>query len=200
MMAATPTTTWMKLTRRFGGDGNLLRRRSDLVDAWLLPAAIAAFLVLGPIVAVVTVAWVHADEAAARHAQLSWHRVEAVLLQAVPGPEMSGNGTNSWLASTPARWTVNGRPYSGDVPAAAGSRAGSVAPVWLDRAGKVQPPPPTAAQLGDRAVTATSIALAILAMLLAGLALLGKRALDKRRLASWETAWLAVGPRWSHQG
>jgi hypothetical protein len=64
----------------------------------------------------------------------------------------------------------------------------------------VQPPPPTAAQLGDRAVTATSIALAILAMLLAGLALLGKRALDKRRLASWETAWLAVGPRWSHQG
>jgi hypothetical protein len=198
MMAATPTTTWMKLTRRFGGDGNPLRRRSDLVEAWLLPAAIAAFLVLGPIVAVVTVAWVHADEAAARHAELSWHRVEAVLLQAVPGPEMSGDGTNGWLSSTPARWTVSGRRYRGDVQAAAGSRAGSGVPVWLDRAGTVQAPPLTPAQLGDRAVTAALIALAILAMVLAGVACLGKRALDKRRLASWETAWLAVGPRWSH--
>lgn len=199
-MAVTPTTTWMKLARRLGRDGNPLRRRSDILEAWLLPAAIAAFLVLGPIIAVVTVAWEHADVAAARHAQLSWHRVDAVLLQAVPGPEMSDNGANSWLAATPARWTVNGRPYKGDVPAAAGSRAGSVVSVWLDRAGKVQAPPLTAAQLGDRAVTGMSTALAILAMLLAGLAWLGKRALDKRRLASWETAWLAVGPRWSHQG
>ncbi len=199
-MTVTPTTTWMKLARRLGRDGNPLRRRSDIVEAWLLPVAIAAFLALGPIVGVVTVAWVHADGAAARHAQLSWHRVGAVLLQAVPGPEMSDNGANSWLAWTPARWTVNGRPHSGDVPAASGSRAGSVVPVWLDRAGKVQEPPLTAAQLGDRAVATTWIALAILAMLLAGLAWLGKRALDKRRLASWETAWLAVGPRWSHQG
>ena len=199
-MTATPTTRWMKLTRRFGRDGNPLRRRSDLVEAWLLPAAIAAFLALGPIVAVVTVAWVHADQAAARHAQLSWRRVEAVLLQAAPGPEMSDNGANSWFESTLARWTVNGRHYSGDVPAAASSRAGSVVPVWLDRAGKVHEPPLTAAQLGDRAVTVTWIALAILAMLLAGLACLTKRALDKRRLASWETAWLAVGPRWSHHG
>ena len=199
-MTVTPTTTWMKLARRLGRDGNPLRRRSDIVEAWLLPAALAAFLILGPIVAVVTVAWVHADEGAARHAQLSWHQVDAVLLQAVPGPEMSDYGANGWLAWTPARWTVNGLRHSGEVPAAAGSRAGSAVPVWLDRAGKAHAPPLTAAQLGDRAVTATWIALAILAMLLAGLAGLGKRALDKRRLASWETAWLAVGPRWSHQG
>jgi hypothetical protein len=199
-MTVTPTTMWMKLARRLGRDGNPLRRRTDIVDAWLLPAAIAAFLVLGPIVAVVTVAWVHADAAAARHAQLSWHRIDAVLLRAVPGPEMSDFGANGWLAWTPARWTVAGRTHSGDVPAASGSRAGSAVPVWLDRAGKVQAPPLTAAQLGDVAVTATWIALAILAMLLAGLTLLVKRALDKRRLASWETAWLTVGPRWSHQG
>ena len=84
-MMATPTTTWMKLTRRLGRDGNPLRRRSDLIEAWLLPAVIAVFLALCPVVAVVTAAWVHADNAAARHAQLSWHRAEAVLLQAAPG-------------------------------------------------------------------------------------------------------------------
>ncbi len=196
----TPTMTWLKLARRLGRDGNPLRRRSDLIEAWLMPAAIAAFLVLGPIVAVGTAAWVHADEAAARHAQLSWHRVDAVLLQAAAGPEMSDNGGNSWVVPTRASWTVDGQRHVGEVPAAANSRAGSTMPVWLDHSGNVRPPPLTAAQLGDRVVTATWIALAGLAVLLAVLAWQVQRTLDKRRLASWEAAWLTVGPRWSHQG
>ncbi len=199
-MMATPTTTWMKLNRRLGRDGNPLRRRSDLIEAWLLPAVIAVFLALCPVVAVVTGAWVHADNAAARHAQLSWHRAEAVLLQAAPGPEMSDNGANSWVVWTLARWTMDGRRHVGDVPAAAKSRAGSTVAVWLDHAGNIRTPPLTAAQVGERVVTATSFVLAGLAVLLAGLAWLARRALDKRRLAGWETAWLAVGPRWSRQG
>ena len=199
-MMAMPTTTWMKLTRRLGRDCNPLRRRSDLIEAWLLPAAIAVFLALGPLVAVVTDAWVHANSAAAQHAQLSWHRVDAVLLQAAPGPEMSDNGNNTWIVWTPARWTVDGRRYVGDVPAAAKTRAGSTMPVWLDHSGKVRVPPLTRAQLGDRVITATCFALAALAALLAALAWLVRRALDKRRLAEWELAWLAVGPRWSRQG
>ena len=83
-MMATPTKTWLKLTRRLGVDGNPLRRRSDLLDAWLLPVAIAAFLALCPIVAVVTGVWVRADNAAQRHDQLSWHREQAVLQAAAP--------------------------------------------------------------------------------------------------------------------
>jgi hypothetical protein len=199
-MMATPTTAWMKFTRRLGRDGNPLRRRSDIIEAWLVPAAIAAFLALSPLVALGSGAWIRADNNAAQHAQKSWHHVDAVLLQAVPGPEMSDNEPNSWLTWTPAHWTVNGHRYTGDVPAQAGSRAGSVVPIWLDQAGKVRAPALTAAQLADNAVTATWIGLVVLAMLLATLAGLAKRALDKRRLAGWETAWLTVGPRWSHQG
>jgi len=198
-MMATPTTPWMKLTRRLGRDGNPLRRRSDLIEAWLLPAAIAAFLALCPVVALVTGAWVRADNAAARHVQLSWHRVEAVLLQPAAGPVMSDSGANTWVVWTPARWTVDGRLHVGDVPAAAKSRAGSTMAVWLDRAGRVRIPALTVAQLGNKVLTATWFALAILAVLLAGLAWLVRLALDKRRLAGWEIAWLAVGPRWSRQ-
>jgi hypothetical protein len=198
-MMAMPTTKWMKLTRRLGCDGNPLRRRSDLFEAWLLPAAVAAFLALCPIVAVVAGAWVRADNAAARHAELSWHRVEAVLLQAAPGPEFTDNGANSWVVWTAARWTIDGRRYVGDVPAAATSRAGSTLAVWLDRSGRVRTPALTMAQLRGRFVTASWISLASLAVLLAGLVSLARRALNKRRLAGWETAWLAVGPRWSRQ-
>jgi len=196
---ATPTMTWLKLKRRLACDGNSLRRRSDLIEAWLLPGVIAAFVTLSPLVAAATSAWAGAGNAAARHAEQSWHRVPALLLQAAPGPEMSDHGANTWLAWTRARWVTDGRPRQGLVPAPAKTRAGSTVPVWLDRAGNPQMPPPTAAQAGDRVVVATSIALAGLAALLACAALLTRLVLDRRRLASWDTAWLSAGPNWSRQ-
>ncbi len=198
-MMVTPTTTWMKLSRRLGRDGNPLRRRADLIAAWLMPLTIATFLTLCPVAAVVTGAWVRADNAAARHAQLSWHRVEAELLRAAPGPGMTDSGANSWVVWTPARWTVNGQPHTGYVPAPSKSRAGSTLAVWLDQAGNVRTPPLTPVQLGNRVVTATFFTLAILAVLLAGLDWLIRRALDNRRLQAWEAAWLTVGPRWSRR-
>jgi uncharacterized membrane protein YhaH (DUF805 family) len=72
--------------------------------------------------------------------------------------------------------------------------------VWLDRAGNVRLPPLTAAQASNRVLVAALTALAGLAVLLAGMALLARWVLDRRRLAAWEAAWLSVGPSWSHQG
>jgi hypothetical protein len=196
---ATLTTTWMRLAGRLRRDRNPLRRRSDLIEGWLLPAAIAVFLAASPLVAAAAGLWVRADNAAATHAQLSWHRAPAVLLKAAPGPEMSDNGANTWLVQAPARWTSGGQTRTGSVPAPAGTSAGSTVRVWLDRAGNVRTPPLTAAQVSDRVIAATLIALAGLAVFLASMALLTRRVLDRRRLAGWESAWLSVGPQWSHQ-
>ena len=60
-------------------------------------------------------------------------------------------------------------------------------------------PPLTPAQARGRVIVAAVIFVASLAVLLAGLTLLARRVLDRRRLASWETAWLSVGPIWSRQ-
>jgi hypothetical protein len=186
------------VARRLGLDHNPLRRRSDKVEGWLLPAAIAAFLVLGPVLGGLASARVHADNAAVQRAERTWRRVPAVLLQAAPGPMMSDNGANAWLVWTPARWIADGRMRTAAVPAPSGTRAGATVQVWLDRAGTVQLPPTTAAVgAGDRVVVATSFVLAALAVFLAGLALLGRVVLDRRRLAGWEADWLSVGPQWS---
>ncbi len=198
-MMATPTKTWLKLTRRLGRDGNPLRRRADVLAGWLLPGTMVVFLVLGPLVAGLTSVAVRADNSAARHVALGWQPVRAVLLQAAPGPEESDQGANTWTVWTRARWTADGHQYVGDVPAAAGSAAGSTETVWLDPAGKVQLPPLTGAQDGSRVVNMMLVALAGLAALLAAIALAAWRILDRRRLAGWETAWLAVGPGWSRQ-
>jgi len=188
------------MTRRLGLDHNPLRRGSDVTEAWLLPAVIAVFLILGPFVAGAAGAAVRADNAAAQRVTRSWHQVPAVLRQAAPGPMMSDNGANTWLVWTPARWTADGRPQAGRVPAPAGARAGATVAVWLDRAGQVQVPPPTAAGDRDHVMIGMSLALAAFALVLAGLALLGRRMLDRRRLAGWEAAWLSVGPQWSRHG
>jgi hypothetical protein len=191
--------TWTRLARRLRIDHNPLRRPADLIEAWLLPAAIAAFLVLGPLAAGAASLWVHAGDAAARQAQRSWHRVPAVLLRPAPGPLMSDNGANTWLVWTPARWTDDGRPHAGKVPVAAGTSADVIVPVWLDRAGQVRIPPPTASQVQDRVLSAAAAALAALAVLLASLAVLVRLVLDRRRLADWDAAWQSVGPQWSRQ-
>jgi hypothetical protein len=192
-----PTTMWTRVVRRLGFDHNPLRRASDLVEAWLLPAMIAVFLILSPFVAGTAAAAVRADNAAAQRATQSWHQVPAVLLRAAPGPMMSGNGSNTWLVWTPARWAADGRAHTGDVPAPAGTKAGATVPVWLDRAGDVQVPPPTSAYARDRVMVGMMIALVTLAVLLAGLTLLTRRILHRRRLAGWAAAWLSVGPQWS---
>ncbi len=94
----TPTKMWQKLTRRMGRDRNPLRRRSDVIDAWLVPAAIVAFLALCPLVLTVTGSWMRAAAASQLQAQASWHSVQAVLLQPVAGPEQASHGVNSWLS------------------------------------------------------------------------------------------------------
>jgi len=190
----------MRVSRRLGFDHNPLRRCSDVIEAWLLPAVIVVFLALVPVLLGAASAWAHAQNAAAQRAERSWHEVPGGLLQAVPGPLMSDNGANSWVTWTPARWTAGGRTHVGEVPAPAGTSAGSTVPVWLDRTGRVQTPPLTAGQVQDRATLAALVAFAALAVILGGLALLVRRLLDRRRLGGWAAAWLSVGPQWSRRG
>ena len=198
-MMAMPGATWMKFARRLGGDRNPLRRRSDLLEAWLIPAAIVVFLALSPLVAGLAAIGVRADNAAAQHMQQSWHPVSAVLLRAAPGPAYSDNGGNTWTVWVPARWTVGGRHYTGNIPVPAGSRADSTQTVWLDRAGHVQVPPMNRPELRGALGTGILLALAALAVVVAVATRLFRWLLDRKRMASWETAWLAVGPRWRHQ-
>jgi hypothetical protein len=134
------------------------------------------------------------------HDSLSWHKVTAVLLEPVPGPEQAPNGASTWVEWMPARWVVDGHPRVADVPAVAGSREGSTLTVWLDRAGKVESAPLTASQVSDRVTATAAVVLAGLIVVLAAIAWLGRWLLDRHRLAGWESAWLAVGPRWSRQG
>jgi hypothetical protein len=196
MNKITSTTRWTRLSRRLGLDHNPLRRRSDLIAGWLLPATLAVLLLAGPIAAIFAGRWAEDNNAAAWQAQQSWHRVPAVLLASAPGPMFPDGGSNSWTEWTPARWTVNGQVHTGKIPAASGSKAGTTVTAWLDQAGNPRLAL-TSAAATDHVITASAIAVGALALLLAGMAMIAHRVLSRRRLASWEAAWTAVGPEWS---
>jgi len=196
-MAAT--TRWTRANRRLGFDHNPLRRRLDLIDGWLLPAAIVVFLILGPLASTVAALWVHADNVAVQRADKSWHQVSAALLDPVPGPLFADNGANSWLVWSQARWVADGHERTGEVPAPAGTSAGTTVKVWLNRAGEVQAPPLTAAGAGNRILIAVAFTLAGLIALLTAAAAATRWVLDRKRIASWEAGWLCVGPQWSRQ-
>jgi hypothetical protein len=195
---ATPTTKWKRLAHRRGRDRNPLRRRSDVIEAWLLPAVVGLFLALCPLAAFLGGLWVHADNAATLRMQQSWHPVSAVLLQSAPGPTFHNNG-NTWTTWELAQWTFDGKQHSGKIPVGAGSVAGSKQTIFLDNRGRVHAPALTAARLGEYVDAARLIAIIGLAIMLGVGTKVTRVILDRRRLASWETAWLAVGPRWSHQ-
>ena len=53
------------------------------------------------------------------------------------------------------------------------------------------------AQLATRAQLAEEVAVAGLAIMLAVIGWLARRALDRRRMAAWDADWLATGPQWT---
>jgi hypothetical protein len=199
-MTARPTTMWLKLKRRMACDGNPLRRRSDIIAAWLTPVAILIFLALIPVAAAVTSSVARAENASVAHAMPTWNVVEGRLLRSAPGPVQPDHGGNLWNEAVPAEWTFQGHWHTGAVPVLAGSRQGDLQKIYLNDAGQVQTPPLAAGQLADRIDTITFIVLGVLAMVLLTLKGIARRILDGRRIAAWESDWLAVGPRWSHQG
>jgi hypothetical protein len=102
-----------------------------------------------------------------------------------------------------ARWpTPDGRERSGlltavNAPAATSIAVGTRVRIWLNRDNEPAAPP------SGRALIITGALLT--AIITAGGAALGlllcyglcRIALDKRRLAAWESAWASIGPRWT---
>jgi len=179
---------WTRLRRRLAADGNPLRRRADVAAAWLLPAAVVAFLVLSPLAVAAADALAHAGVSAEGQAQRSWRQVPATTLAPAAGPAQSADSWTTWV---PARWLVAGQPHTGEIPVPAGTWAGRTVPVWLDPSGRVQFPPPSPGAVRGRVLAAAGVALASLALLLATVVMAVWGALTRRRLASWDAAWLA---------
>lgn len=174
---------------------NPLRRRSDLVEAWLTLATLVLALLLG---AFAGLAAADVVDGSLDDRRERTRPVQAVLVEdagdAAAAPVAEDGDGGVWAK---VRWTdPEGTAHTGRAEVAPGSRAGSEVTVWNDTAGRLVSAPPVGAEAGFQVVMAgITVALAT-----GGLVVLGGRLvryrLQWRRLAEWEAEWRQVEPSW----
>src|SRR5712691_5957688 len=187
-------------TRRMSGlvrllaGRNALRRPVDRIEGVVLAALSASFLVA---VAVASILSAHTYQSQ-RVASVGVRPAVAVLIQA--GPFYS---SVAHLGQAGARWRDPGGGEQFGVlttattPSIIGAAAGARIPVWLDRSGQpVAPPGGQVAMIVNALAVRAGAAGGAVAALLICYALC-RLALDRRRLAAWESTWSLTGPRWT---
>ena len=173
---------------------NALRRPVDRIEGAVLVALSTALLVA---VAMAAVLGTHAYQSQ-RAASAGLHPAVAVLIQAGP---FYGNVTH--IGQAEARWRDRwGGKRSGvlttvSAPGILGAAAGARIPVLLDRSGQPVAPPRSRVAMVLNALVKGAAAAGGAGVALLICYVLCRLALDRRRLAAWESAWSLTGPRWT---
>ena len=187
------TRRMSRLVRWLAGR-NALRRPVDRIEGAVLVAFSTAFLVA---IVVASILGAHTYQSQ-RAASVGLRPAVAVLIQA--GPYY---GSPAQLGQAEARWRdprdgeQSGVLTTATTPSIIGATAGARIPVWLDRAGQPVAPP-----VGQVTMIVNALAVGAAVAGGAGIVLLisytlCRLALDRRRLAAWESAWSLTGPRWT---
>ena len=180
-----------RLARRLLGR-NELRRAADRIETAVIVSLVAAFLTA--VVAATGLAW---------HIYQSKHTAAAGLRTAVAVLSQPGPAATTAVAAVGARWRLpNGTERPGilttvTAPAIYHAPAGTPVQIWLDRSGEPTAPRPGPADMIFWALIAGITATAGAAVVLTLCYTCCRTVLDRHRLAGWESAWAAVGPRWT---
>jgi hypothetical protein len=171
---------------------NPLRRRDDVLEAWLVLAVWALVAVGGTLAGVLT-ARAADDVFAQQRAERT--PVRAVLRTEAPRATVAG-----YRALVKVRWTgANGSARTGKTLVDGGHKAGSAMVLWTDLQGNlaIRPPSRTDAAVEAGFLGAAS-ALAVTGMAF-GAGGAARWWLDRRRIGEWGRESDLVSPRWGHK-
>lgn len=175
---------------------NPLRRRDDVLEAWLR-LAVGALILVGGTLGGVAVAGAAGEEFALRRAERA--PVRAVLITNAPRTAPMDSGVGNDMALAKVRWTApDGSTRTDRTLVDAGQKAGTEVTVWTDGQGHLSTEPSTPAEAAVEAgVLGATAALALGGAVFA----VGRTArwwLDRRRIEQWGREWDLVGPQWGH--
>ena len=180
---------------------NPLRRRSDVVEAWIKVVVALLLFVAAPVLGAATAWWGHGQAQAIVAAQRAErHHVRATVVDRTPGTLSTGQlgGQHSYRATV--HWKApDGADKSTTARVPADTRHGDTVDVWLDSHGQSVPPPSDGAEIWQHSATIGSFTTigTVLTVLLAHRAV---RAVAMRhRMAEWDRDWALTEPQWTHR-
>ncbi|GAT80252.1 conserved hypothetical protein [Streptomyces sp. F-3] len=167
---------------------NPLRRREDVVEAWIVLVMLVVAVLGGALVGTVVTRAVDQDLAQQRADR---HPVQAVLLTDTPSSTPGG----SVRPTAKVRWTApDGTVQTGQAPVDEGLRAGTTITVWQDDRGVLVPSPPDPVEARVEAVLLGCGATLVFVALVYAVTSLARRRLDRRRYDRWAAEWALIGP------
>jgi hypothetical protein len=189
----------VRRSRTLGWDRNPLRRRIDRAEAGMVAGLILMFLITAPVLTAAAVHWNRAAGIRQQHAEAAWRQVTATVAGSAPAQpdDFPGSDGTVWK---PARWPApDGQTRSGRVNVSPHAAAGSTVRVWVNRSGSLTGRPLRRVQLQGQIVITGMLTAAVLGLVLCLAGLAVRFLFSRRRLANWDKAWRAVGPRWTRQ-
>jgi len=190
MRARRRTTRWLWQWRC---RSNPLRRREDVLEAWLVLAVWAVIAVGGTLAGVVTAR--AADDVFAEQ-RAERMPVSAVLLSDTTRPGAS----DYFRVSAQVRWSLpDGSTRTGNTLVDAGLKPGTHVVVYTDPQGDLttRPPSRSAADI-EGAVLGAAAGLGVTGLAL-GAGALARMRLDRQRAGLWAREWAMIGPKWGHK-
>lgn len=171
---------------------NPLRRRDDVLEAWLVLALWTLVAVGGTLSGVLTA---RAADDAFTQQRAERTPITAVLLTDTPPAEAT-----SYRAFAQVRWTErDGSVRTGRTLVNGGLKAGSTTMLWTNPQGNLTTRPPSRTDVAVEAgLLGAASALAVTG-LVCGVTGAARYWLDRRRIDEWGREWDLVGPRWGHR-
>ncbi|AVV44620.1 hypothetical protein PYK79_13805 [Streptomyces sp. ID05-04B] len=189
-MRKAKRTRWLLWRLR----SNPLRRRDDVIEAWIMLGVWTVVVLGGTAVGAVTVQ--AADESFAQ-LRANRHSVRAVLLETAERAMPTAEGATDDRVRAKVRWTApDGTTDTGRATVDSGLQAGSRVVIWLDDQGRIASQPPTAAQAEAQAGLLGASAALALGGLTYGAGRVARWRLDRRRTEEWGRRWDQVEPQW----
>ncbi|KUL75376.1 MULTISPECIES: hypothetical protein [unclassified Streptomyces] len=172
---------------------NPLKRRSDVVEAWVVLCA-WLLAVLGGVFAGLWAA--DAVVGSAERVRAETRQVTAVLVRDAeePGP---ARVTADHLVWAPVRWTdPDGRTRTDEARVPPKAKAGGKVDVWTDRQGRVVNEPLSGAETTLHAVSGGLLAGGGAAGLVLGAGWVVRLVMERRRLEEWAAEWERLDTPW----
>lgn len=179
---------------------NPLRRRTDLVQAWIAVGLFLAVLIATPaaVVLVGDSARRHFEQTA-RHQAETRHRTTAVLVHDAPRhPEPGSAEAKNTRYPVAVRFTDrHGHTHTARTDVEPAASAGSTVRVWARDDGKLTDAPLTKDEVRDHTVGYVVMAALAVPLLGAAAYACAHRRLERLNLARWDAAWARTAPRWT---